>query len=86
MGWTVESESVKPLCGDDEPDLLRDLSLRNLPVLSLCLTGLGASETAYLTVPSMTDPVSSLVSSTYETRGGFNGGMIYGSDLSLVVI
>lgn len=52
-GWTVESESVRPLAsGDDESWRLSFSCLRGRPVLDLSLTGL-ATESAYLVVPSM---------------------------------
>jgi hypothetical protein len=56
-GCSVSSESVSTRVGDIESDLLV-LSFRVLPVFGLSLIGL-ATDSAYLSVPSMTFPESS---------------------------
>ena len=56
IGGVVESESVGPY---DEEDLLGTFSLRDLPVLGFSFRGL-----AKTAVPEITEPVSSLASST----------------------
>jgi len=54
FGWTVESESVKPLAGDDDSPRLDFL------VFILSLVGLGACDAAYVTLESsITSPSSS---------------------------